>query len=418
MSGINEITDPNSRMVSGPVNVIRLQGNVHGINKVIYLFLDYHMELNKQTQCENIFSQDVQKYFANNFYNLNKGSKTYDFFLEIFPTELAETIDTRDIVKVDYKDMYIEEVVKLFKKLFRYDPKKNVVLINKLIKKVRLHYIDIRDYYKNNIHDRVSGMLNIANEFMVNDSINPNRLRSIIKLMKTMRTHLEDVVEVLDNPSPKAKRAKLIKRKNTDSLDLDALEYIAKKIKESYKYNDIKKIMNQLLNTSIRNFKTTIDEINLTIELFDKYANQIEESKNILTRDNNTSYLYVYGLSSYTIRKMIVDIMNRVESLFDEKLIEFFARFTDIFFLRRFLDKDYITNAITYTGALHSNMYVYVLVNFFDFQITHISYSKISDPIKLTKEIKHRSLAEIQELILPEIFGQCSDMNHFPSEFL
>nr|QZX43387.2 hypothetical protein [Mimivirus sp.] len=124
MSGINEITDPKSRMVSGPVNVIRLQGNVHGINKVIYLFLDYHMELNKQTQCENIFSQDVQKYFANNFYNLNKGSKTYDFFLEIFPTELAETIDTQDIVPVDYKDMYIEEVVKLFKKLFRYDPKK------------------------------------------------------------------------------------------------------------------------------------------------------------------------------------------------------------------------------------------------------------------------------------------------------
>ena len=33
---------------------------------------------------------------------------------------------------------------------------------------------------------------------------------------------------------------------------------------------------------------------------------------------------------------MIVDIANRVDNLMDEKVIEFFARFTDIFFLRRF----------------------------------------------------------------------------------
>uniref|UniRef100_A0A6G6ABU1 Uncharacterized protein n=1 Tax=Borely moumouvirus TaxID=2712067 RepID=A0A6G6ABU1_9VIRU len=418
MNDTNKIIDPNSRMVSGPVNVIRLQGNIHGVPKVLYLFLDYHIEVDRQTQCENIFSQDVQKYFANNFYKLNNGTKMFDFFLEIFPTEIAESIRDNNTPEVDNKEMYIEEVVKLFKKLFQYDPKKNVVLVNNLIKRIRLHYLDIRDYYKNNIHDRTSSMVSIAKNFMANDSLTSSGLRNIIRLMKIMRAHLEDVVNILDSPINKTQRAKIIKTRNNDKLEMDTLQYLTRKIKEEYKYDDVKKIMNQLLNKSIRNFKATINDIDECIKLFTNYANLIDETKGILNKDNNTSYLYVYGLSNYTIRNMIVEIVNKVESLFDEKLIEFFARFTDIFFLRRFLDKDYITNAITYSGALHANMYVYVLVNFFDFKVTHISHSIISDTDKLTKEIKKRSLVEIQELILPQEFGQCSSMDHFPKEFL
>lgn len=34
--------------------------------------------------------------------------------------------------------------------------------------------------------------------------------------------------------------------------------------------------------------------------------------------------------------------------------------FVDIYFLRRFLDKDYITNGLSYTGSTHSLMYVYI----------------------------------------------------------
>lgn len=419
MSVINPITDPNARMVSGPVNVIRLEGIVHGIKKVIYLFMDYHINVSSQTQCANIFSKDVQKYFVDNFYKLNKGDKMYDFFVEIYPSELADDQYRKQIVGKDYKEKYIEEVVKLFRKIFKYDSKRNKVSVNKLFKNVRLHYLDIRDYYKNHLHHTLSEMIDIARNFMTSDSIDLDGLERIINLMELMADHLSFIIGILSkSPGKNLPKIKIIKENVHNTPDIQALEYLTNKIKTSYKYNDVKKVMLLLINNTIDNFQSVINEIDKTIVEFNGYANSIYNSRNRLVRDENTSYLYSYGLSSNTIRQMITNIFNKVETLLDEKFIEFFARFTDIYFLRRFLDKDYINNALTYTGALHSNTYVYILVKYFNFKVTHTSYSKISDMNKLTNEIKKRSLMEVQELILPEYFNQCSNMSHFPEEFL
>ena len=419
MNDINQITDPNTRFVSGPVNVIRLEGDIHGIKKVIYLFMDFHMSVNDQTQCENIFSKDVQKYFTDNFYKLNEGSNIYDFFVELYPTELADDTYKKGISSKDYKEKYIEEVVKLFRKIFRYDPRKNKVHVNKLFKNVRLHYLDIRDYYKHNIAQRVSEMTDIAADFMSNDSIDLRDLERIIKLMQIMRDHLQYIINVLAKRSDKnIETPKIINYRNRSVLDSRAIEYLANKIKNSYNHPDIKKAMHELIDLSISNFKLAISEIDDASKRFYSYADIINESSGRLVRDENSSYLYTYGLSTNTIRQMIVDIANSVDSLVDERFTEFFARFTDIYFLRRFLDKDYITNAIVYSGAMHSNTYIYFLINFFNFKITHASYSKIKDMNKLTNEIKKRSLMEIQELILPDKFAQCSNMENFPEEFL
>ena len=422
MNKLNPIIDPNAKMVSGPVNVIRLEGTVHGIKKVIYLFMDYHMNVDNQTQCENVFSEDVQKYFTNSFYALNEGTKIYDFFVEIYPSELADTRYQRGIVKRDHKDKYIEEVVKLFRKIFRYDTKTNKVSINRLFKNIRLHYLDVRDYYKHTVHDRVSKMVGIARSFMKNDDIDINGLDQIIRLMETMRNHLEFIVDILagtpNKSQKKSSQVKLIKENPSNALDVQALEYITNKIRHRYKYADVKKVMNSLIENTVDNFETVIDELDETIDLFNTYADEIEKTSNKLIKDANTSYMFNYGLSAYTIRQMITDIVNKVESLVEEKFIEFFARFTDIYFLRRFLDKDYITNAIVYSGALHSSTYISILVKSFNFKITHASYTKISDMNKLTAEVKKRSLMEMQDLVLPVKFQQCSDMTHFPEEFL
>ena len=421
MSNVNPILDSNRIMISGPVNVVRLEGFIHGIKKVIYLFMDYHMSVNNQTQCHNIFSEDIQKYFINNFHALNKGTKIYDFFVEIYPSELGDIKDTRDATEKDYKEKYIEEVVKLFKKIFSYDTKKNKVSINKLFKNIRVHYLDLRDYYKNNVHEKMSTMIKITDNFMRNDSIDVKALDNIINLMQIMKHHLETIVDILAGSSKSRKKitgVKIIKKKTSNALDVQALEYLTNKIRNRYKYDDVKKVMNILIDNTIKNFNDVVDELDKTIQEFDEYADKIGKSEDKLVKDLNTSYMYIYGLSTYTIRQMIVDIANKVESLIDEKFIEFFARFTDIYFLRRFLDKDYITNAIVYSGALHSNTYISILVKHFNFKITHTSYSKIADMNKLTNEVKKRSLTEMQELILPIILQQCSDMTHFPLEFL
>lgn len=421
MNKTNPITDPNLNMVSGPVNVMRLEGNVNGIKKVIYLFMDYHMNVDSQTQCSNVFSQDVQKFFTNNFYDLSNntnGNQMYDFFVEVYPSELADNKYRQGINGKDHKEKYIEEVVKFFRKIFNYDAKKNKVTVNKFFKNVRLHYIDIRDYYKHNVHNQVTYMNGIAHQFMINDYIDLERLDEIIKLMELMRTHLEFVIDILAKSKHKSLKMKIIKENFNGPLDVDAINYLANKIKTSYKHNNVKKVMLALINDTINNFESSIKEIDDAINEFNEYYDDIYKSNNRLVKDENTSYIYSYGLSLSTVRQMIVNIANRVDNLVDEKFVEFFARFTDIYFLRRFLDKDYITNAITYTGALHSNTYVYTLVKYFNFQITHASYSKISDMKKLTNKIKKRSLMGIQELILPEVFNQCSNLTDFPADFL
>lgn len=417
MSNNNPITNPNARMISGPVNVIRLEGNIHGIQKVIYLFMDYHIGVKNQTQCSNVFSQDVQKYFANSFYKMSKGSKLFDFFLEIYPTELS-VAQRRNFYLVERKDKYIEEVVKFFRKIFNYDSKRNKVNVNKLFKNVRLHYLDIRDYYKHNVHAKVSDMLTIANKFARDEYIDPNKLEEIINLLGIMRNHLEFIIGILAKPpTRKMNNYKIIKDRSRGALDIQALEYLANKIKISYKYDDVRTVMNDLIKLSIENFTKTIGNIDRAVNQFNKYIYDINNTGNKLSKDDNTSYIYTYGISQYTMRYMVTDVVNTVESLVDENFVEFFARFTDIYFLRRFLDKDYITNAIAYSGALHSNTYVYVLVNDFNFKITHISHSKIKDMDRLNNEIRNRSLMEIQELILPENLNQCSDLSNFPDNF-
>jgi hypothetical protein len=63
--------------VNGPINFFRLKNN----NKDIYLFSDIHKDLNNQTECDEINSINIDKFFLNFFKN-NK--KQVDFMLETY----------------------------------------------------------------------------------------------------------------------------------------------------------------------------------------------------------------------------------------------------------------------------------------------------------------------------------------------
>ncbi len=54
------------------------------------------------------------------------------------------------------------------------------------------------------------------------------------------------------------------------------------------------------------------------------------------------------------------------------------SQIMDLYFLRRFLDKSYVTNGIIYTGAYHTMDIIYILINKFDFKLTHSSVNKLS----------------------------------------
>lgn len=413
MNNSNKITDRNARMINGPVNVIRLEGQVYGIKKVLYLFLDFHVDVQNQTQCTNIYSEDIQKYFVNSFDKLNQGSKIYDFFMEIHPSELINGHTNFD--STDYRDKYIREVVKFFQKLFKFDPQKNKVEVNELFKNVRLHYLDIRDYFQNYIYFTAKESVNIARQFMINDYIDPRGINEIVQIFKLIENHINQIIDILSKQQPKSNTPPVIKFRSMD-LDIKTIEYLTNKLQNSYNHVDIRNKMLGLLKDSIDDFQKFVETIKSTIMKLEKYSQVIISNHNKLTKESMTNF-YGYGLSQIIIREMITDIVNTCDTFIYGRLLDIFAKFTDIYFLRRFLDKDYITNAIVYTGALHSNNYVHFLINEFDFRITHASYSKIDDMQELTNEIKKTTFDLTQELIYPEQFGQCSSMKGFPEEF-
>ena len=91
----------------------------------------------------------------------------------------------------------------------------------------------------------------------------------------------------------------------------------------------------------------------------------------------------------------------------------------DLYFLRRFLDKDYITNAILYCCAFHTSDIIYILVNEFKFKITHST----SDINNINKIITSKNKYELilpygyQLLIKNKTIIQCSDISLFPKNF-
>ena len=420
----NPILDPSLRMINGPINVVRLEGVVNGIPKVIYLFMDIHNNVRDQTECRNIFSQDVQKYFVDTFRSLGGEPGMYDFFVEIYPSELNGRRSS-DTGLREPKERYIEEVVKVFQKIFNYDPRRNKVTVNEMFDHVRLHYLDIRDYYKGSMLDASGETVGIASRFMREDYVSSRELMRIIDLLAELKDYIKLVIDILTHPAPPGRSSSKPKviggpgssRTGAPKQDREAMQYLANKLHYVYNHANVKREVSRLLDQSIRNFQSLVKTYDKTIQRFYSYVEQINKAKGRLTAAPRSTYLFNYGLDPVVEREMIVDIATTVDLIHNESFVEYFARFTDVYFLRRFIDKDYITNAVVYTGSLHSNTYIHFLVNRFNFKVTHASYSLVSNMGTLTKRIKEIGLMETQELFLPPIHRQCSDITDFPEHF-
>lgn len=419
--------DINSKQISGPTNVVRLEGNVHGIKKVIYLFMDWHVPVEHQTECTNLFSKDVNKYFIDSFNEINKKSSlVYDFFMEIRPTE--ELVDKNMIEQSQKrKYLYIGQVLKLFTKLFEYDKEKNKVKIPKMFNNVRLHYLDVRDYFMNSMYYRLKKVDQMAFDFFVNYGFHFGYLNDSIELLKIVNTNLDFVINILESetyeePKEKPIYIKPIEQEKMESMDIEMLKQLADKMRRRYNDEGIKKVMNRKLDGIVNDLKEFYKFINRAIEIFTEHRDFLPTTYDKLIKDQKNPYLFSYGISGYYKRSVLKQIYDISQTMIDE-FIEIFARLTDIYFLRRFLDKNYITNAIVYSGGAHSETYVYTLVNDFDFNITHVAFSKFKNVDDLMKEIKFidekkYTPKELTGIFSPPELYQCSDITNFPNNFL
>lgn len=116
-----------SKIISGPLNIIKLVGNINGINKELYVFFDWHAPLEIETSCktdkslpqENII--DIVDFIED---KITKIDDEIDFFLEIKYSEIRDGIDR------SVQDIYLQRLRKFFNdfKLKNKNPKKKITL--------------------------------------------------------------------------------------------------------------------------------------------------------------------------------------------------------------------------------------------------------------------------------------------------
>ncbi|AGD92752.1 hypothetical protein LBA_00834 [Megavirus lba] len=246
-----EIFDQNKKYINGPINVIRLKGSMNGIKKIIYLFMDQHHPLHIQTECDNVYSDSIQKYFSENFQKLSKTKKIYDFFLEIRPTEIQNISRGYDYPAIsNLTEIYIVEVWKLFRKIFEFDDQKNKVSLSKYFTNIRLHYMDVRDYFKNsnkgNLINLFSGIIGPISSMWTNQYINTENLDRVTLNIQDFKIFCqfirENITTLISGKPLTTTKTKIIKPKKLNKVWNEEILYLLNKMYHSYKNDNVKKI--------------------------------------------------------------------------------------------------------------------------------------------------------------------------------
>lgn len=366
--------------VNGPINFFRLKNN----NKDIYLFSDIHKDLNNQTECDEINSINIDKFFLNFFKN-NK--KQVDFMLETY----------KDYQNNCESQNYLFKLRKMFNSFYKKNP---------YYENLRIHYLDIRNYkYLEQIHQ---------NSYYLIDYLKSNNIykfKTINEKLDTIKFYLNKIMDYYVN--------NLDKSYDTDKENI--FENLLDKIMNKYNNIDNKQKINKFLETNfykkikytnelITNLKTKLNEYSINIE------NSNKKDKYVVCNKNKKDYeKYIYEYSFYKTKEYYdikYEINNKCSEI-KEQVDIIKLTIMDCYFLRRFLDKDYITNNIVYTGFIHTIEYLYFLVKHYDFKIIEMD-DKNSYTIKELNNIikNNNSIYDVINILLSkQSFKQCIKIN-------
>lgn len=395
-----------SVLINGPINVVRLEGRVNNVKKILYIFMDVHINIQHQTQCTNPNSINIKQYINQTFKNLDK-NKEYDFFMEITGTH----IETNKVLP--FRTTYIGEMANYFKTFCK----------DKCLQKnIRFHYVDIRDFLKMNINDIIRDSNSITKDFAHKNIINKNNYNKLIQNMKSLHNTITEIYLLIfkddKNMRNLKRQTKVYSVSENKKYNISIMKKFINKITSAYHNMEIYKQFGVLFTIIETRFKQIIKLIDQTLVLLNSSKGIILKSTNILTK-HDTEILSYYNYGKDTLKTL--DFKHKLQKLLFEIEISTshtFAMITDIFFMRRFLDKDYITNGIVYTGAMHSITYIYTLIKYFNFKLTHSSYTLINHEQIMDTIKKNKFNEQIMKLFMPRTLIQCSDMTKFPKNFL
>ena len=415
--------------LNGPVNYFKLSNGENQIN----LFMDFHAPINRQRKCEDYDSKDIDKYFnkiLSNEETLN--NETLDFFLEINPTSINNKY------KYFSNDNYLVSIRKMFSKLYN-QKYANIDEDEMPEQKIRLHYMDIRDYSSFNELKRKleSILIELDRTRLDNLSLVISELYTIKNILIFIDSMINSIITDNKNPiyeklsTKKIDFINLKEKKTTNNKNINneqalsmnmvmdvGLYQILQKILTNYKDNHNKdNIIKFFDNHYIKTSKYLIEKIDTliknTIEIDKIIDDFIVEEKitfeEINSQKNNGSRdilpYYFYSMSKY--KKAWRDLTDEIEEI-NHLIVKIGVIMTDCYFLRRLIDNSSIKKSIVYTGAYHSVIYLWFLIKYCNYNIDDYYYLRNDINIKdLIKIIKKSDYLDIMQYIIPNKVNQC-----------
>ena len=321
---------------------------------------------------------------------------TFDLFCEMHNDEL-NIKDNNKLYIQTFRYKYIMQIRKLFQS--KIEINSDEPNISKKIKNFRFHFSDIRNSIPN--HDDIFYYYDIRIDYDI-------ELHQLFDLLKRTEQLILNIINI---------KKYFVKAKKDKSLN----SYLYKLL-NVYKCPNIQKIVHSIYeNYFIKNLDKIIhdsEKMNKDINIFiNKIRKTFIEKTDLLKISNNIIIQF------HNIKNLCLTI---------------FIIITDLFFIRRFLDKNYITNGILYTGAAHMNNILYLLVKYFDFELTdsyyynlpeefkksasmHIHSFVLSKTIKKLDSINFNYLHTLDHLFIHRDnngnFQQCVDLIEFPDNF-
>ena len=399
-------------LIDGPINVVRLEGKIFGITKILYVFMDYHSDVEEQTKCPLPMSKTFIDYVNT---EINKTEKDIDFFLEINEEEIRDSSQT-----IKLKEKYIQEIMKFFRYMSIYDKNKNIG--TKIRKNVRFHWIDPRYNIYSLIRDEQDDIRNILLTFRKNEKYDHDEIMTMMNLF----IHVDDILNFINQQLEKPDMKFYKEQRDNDEKHQSDEEYFKmkiiyniNKIKNNYGHTETWESIKPIFNKFKNSLEYLIKENNSMCDMIENFVKSFD-----IATDKKGNKKLVKTLFQLDYTEDTIGLIKFIDTLYD-KYIEFEYRLddalsilTDLYFLRRFIDKDYVNHSITYTGIDHSIQYIFHLVKNHNMKITNVSYVLDSidfatETIKKNKDVND----EIMKLFYPPTLLQCSDMKTFPEKF-
>ena len=387
---INYVKGP-INYVKGPVGAVILKNKK--MDKTIAILMDIHLPLDKQTACDkNTRSNtiDIVDYLndilkKDSILTNNSGKNNIiDFFLEIQPHYLSAQkhlgpTENHERQEYQFGERYFDRMAKFFRMNFFYDPSSNKVKLSPLFPNVRFHYLDIRSYLMLyevfDINEKTVEFVKTINIFKKED------LLKIKDGLSLFASRIKFIFDTMFKNTPILNRINIVSHTINDTINYLSLfgqknyniklKNLLDKILYGYNNKDVQKVVQTIVKNVLNNdFAELFEDIDYTLKI-------VEDSIKFLEEHSKIDNMVLKNILLLDVVKM------------NDQFLKIISQITDLYFLRRLLDKGYITKALIYSGLAHSLNIIFILVKYFDFNIQFIAEKKHGNSVsQIEQKIK------------------------------